>query len=1012
MSQVEWQQVKDLFYTALTRPDAERASFLDSACGENKALRSEIEVLLDSYLSDFLEGPLLADAKPRSPGPPLFEEGHTFSHYEIVRLLGRGGMGEVYLADDTALGRQTAIKIIHNESGFGDQAAARLLREARAAAKLDHPNICSVYEVGETDGSPFIAMQHVEGEILDSLIADGSIGFDDAVSFARQIAAALVKAHSFGIVHRDIKPSNVMVDARKHVTVLDFGLAKETLPDARLSQLSEAGLIAGTVTYMSPEHLRGQEVDEKTDIWSLGVLFYQMVTGRLPFRGESKADLISAILNSEPDETDNVPSDQVESVNYVLERALNKDPALRYPTIEVFDADLAKLAANEGIENLPTQRWTWLGQRRAVRYALPAILLLALVAAGVGLWQSQAANDGAAAFSTRSAGNLQITSLYSLKRQLGGAITDLSFSPDSQSVAFTLDGRGPSSIYSLAVSGGVPVRLSDGKSAAQSPVWSADGRRIAYLSDREGKKAIWEVSIPGGDPTLLAEFEGNSPAYELVKWSDDGSKIFYEDPNGPKEIQLASGKVSPLDVTGIDGKILPGFSMSRDETQLLLTSAVDGNTQLWTKVIGGEAANIGEMTSTLGMPYWLPDGSGYAYSAEKNENFQVFVRRFNDPEPQQITFAGFSATTPVVSPDGRHIIYVSNADEANLYLLDVASRKEDVLTQNVNMQLFPAFSPDAKSIAYQTVTEASKLTSALLRIDSLGNDGDPSRLTLPQSGCCVQWSPNGQEVAFVRRSGANSNISTVGLKDQSAKEVTTGGISMPPHSVAPFDLAVSPFQWSPDGSKIAFVARRSGNENVWTVNRDGTAETMLSDLESGMGRAVSPRWSPDGGTIAYVEAIGSGPATAAQKNRIAVYENGAKRIAAEFEGRLSFIGWAEDGAQVYVGVPVKNGQEIYSVDVRSPREPLRIATLPDASAISIRLSPDRKRLAYTARRFDIDNLYVLQIGGKPTMITTNDDPTLFYSGVTWSPDSRNLLYSKQTGGMIISLISTTNKEDE
>ena len=1001
MSQVEWQQVKDLFYTALTRPDAERASFLDSACGTNKALRSEIEVLLDSYESDFLEGPLLADAKPRSPGPPLFEEGHTFSHYEIVRLLGRGGMGEVYLADDTALGRQTAIKIIHNESGFGDQAAARLLREARAAAKLDHPNICSVYEVGETDGSPFIAMQYVEGEILDSLIADGSIGFDDAVSFARQIAAALAKAHSFGIVHRDIKPSNVIVDARKHLTVLDFGLAKETLPDARLSQLSEAGLIAGTVTYMSPEHLRGQEVDEKTDIWSLGVLFYQMLTGRLPFRGESKADLIAAILNNDPEAPVNVPAAHLKSVNSVFERALNKGPALRYPTIEAFDADLAKLAANQGIENLPVHRWTWLRQPKpALRYALLAILVLALGAGGIAIWQNSVTR-AAVPFSDRPSDSFHVSSLFDIKRQVGGAISDLSFSPNGKALAFALSDTETSSIYVLPVEGGTPLRLTSGPSSDRSPVWSPDGSQIGYLSVHEGTTAIRAVPAAGGDHRLLMALAAEHSYPRLRKWSNDGKQMFIDDGRGPQTIDLHSGVVSALALGGIEGKPTRGFSISPDESKLMVASIESGKEQLWYRTGGSDGAKlISESSQRKGMPEWFPDNNSFAYSADADGRFQIYIRDL-DGNTRQITSSNFTAASPVVSPDGRQIAYVSNIDQANIYQTDIDSGKHAMLTQGVNMHLFPTVSHDGRHLAYQALNDSTQFMTSQLKLDLLTNDEAVPRPTFDKSGCCLQWSPDGEELAYIRRNSGEFNIFKAGLTDSTEQQVTTSGISFPLFAIAPFGLDYTVFGWSPDGSRIAFISRQLGKDSVWTVATDGSNAKMIAEAEGGTTKVVSPTWSPDGSSIAFLEAD-----TVTKQTRIVVSRDGQTARRAEFSGHASLLDWSELGDGVFVATAAQGSYRVVFVPVNEKEKDRLIAVLADSRPNGMLMSPDRRWISYTVSRDGVDNLCITSITkGNERCVTSNDDPTVFYSGATWTPDSRSLLYSKQTGGMQISLIS-------
>ena len=247
MKQENWQKVKKVFYSALNRAEPDRGAYLDNACSGDAKFRSEVELLLNSYESEFLETPIWpADDEP-SPTVPFLAAGAEFSHYQIVKLLGRGGMGEVYLANDTSLDRLVAIKIVHEGSGLGEKAEKRLLREARSAARLDHPNICSVYEIGETNGRPFIAMQFIEGDTLETLIRNALLTPKECIDIVIQIAAALSEAHTRGIIHRDIKPSNNIIDLRKQVKVLDFSLAKLVLIEAgsrTMSNLTEIGTVA------------------------------------------------------------------------------------------------------------------------------------------------------------------------------------------------------------------------------------------------------------------------------------------------------------------------------------------------------------------------------------------------------------------------------------------------------------------------------------------------------------------------------------------------------------------------------------------------------------------------------------------------------------------------------------------------------------------------------------------------------------------------------------------------
>lgn len=1016
MTHVEWQEIKEIFYSAIGRPVADRAEFLDSACGGDRNLRSEIEVLLASYESGFLEKPLLSESKPKSPGKVLFEEGQIFSHYEIVKLIGRGGMGEVYLANDTSLDRVAAIKIIHDDSGFGDEAPARLLREARAAARLDHPNICSVYEVGHTEGRPFISMEFVAGDTLDRLIADDSVTINDAVSYARQLAAGLAVAHSFGIIHRDIKPSNIIVDPCKRLRILDFGLAKDISVNAEDAKITGAELIVGTVAYMSPEQLRGQSIDEQTDIWGLSVVFFQMLTGHLPFNGETRADLIAAILNKDlaPQDIRRViPT----SIQTILARGLQKKKELRYRSVEEYAGDLADVfevgqpfsAPVPSASKAPKMFRTSGALSLSRRVGLFTLALIAIAAGigGLGHWRATGKDS---LFLPEDQSQLRISKLYDLKGQTDGAITDMSFSPDGRWLVFGLTGSSPSAVYIIPASGGEPHRISEEEFPSFSPVWSPDAQLIAYIASRHGRKEIWSASYTGSDRRMLLELSSAKHGYQLRKWSNDGKRIFFEGEDGPSEIDLETGNIKLLDLSGIEGEVKRGFSMSPDESRVLTTAYTDGESHLWAKILtGNNAIPIERGFAGSGIPGWFPDNETFAYSADKDGAYQIFIRGLMDTQPQQLTFGNSSSTDPIVSPDGRKIVYLSNLSQANIFETNVDSGKESILTRNVSMQLFPVLAPDGGRIAYQTLSDGERLTAAVLKIDLLRTGTVVPELVVDQSGCCVQWSADGKGLAYIRRTGKDSNIWNFTIAEQRSAQMTAGGLKMPAHSIAPFDFDSSPFALSPDGSALAFVSNRSGYENIW-IGKD-LAETMLTDFRDDGIRLASPTWSPDGMRLAFVKSDASerrdGLPT---RNQIAVCEGHGMNVLAEFSAPTYLLGWATSGEGVYVVVQRDRRLTIDLISNGGERQQT-ITQLPTSAAFGFRLSPDQKWIAYTGRSDSIDNLFLVSVrGGNSKRLTSNNDPTLFYSGVTWCPDSSCLLYSKQTGGMQISEIST--KEDE
>jgi serine/threonine-protein kinase len=352
------QQVKALFQEACERAPGERAAFLEAACPADAELRREVASLLEAYeqLGDFMRRPALAaDDRDdeRSAELWLLEAGQVFGHYRIERKLGAGGMGVVYLARDTRLERPVALKLLHSRFTRDRERVRRFQKEARAASALNHPNILTIYEVGQADaaagGAHFIAAEFVEGLTLRARFRDADMRLGEALSLTIQIADALAAAHQAGIVHRDIKPENVMVRPDGIIKALDFGLAKLTEQAKRpLSQsfatvTTQPGMVMGTLSYMSPEQVRGQEVDARSDLFSFGVALYEMLAGRAPFAGETASDVIAALLSSEPPPLDHYAPGLPAGLQKIVSRALVRSVAERYQTAREFGDDLRLL---------------------------------------------------------------------------------------------------------------------------------------------------------------------------------------------------------------------------------------------------------------------------------------------------------------------------------------------------------------------------------------------------------------------------------------------------------------------------------------------------------------------------------------------------------------------------------------------------------------------------------------------------------------------------------------------
>src|SRR6266487_2293031 len=353
MTPERWQQLKQIFQSALERNPAERSAFLNQACADDPALRSQVESLIASHdqAGDSIEA-MAADAATEmlDDDQAVSIVGKQISHYQVVSRIGRGGMGEVFLAQDASLGRKVALKLLRSDFTRNEERLRRFRQEARAASALNHPNILTIHEIGHDGSSHFMATEYVEGETLRQHLSRARMTLGQTLDVAVQVASALAAAHQAGIIHRDIKPENIMVRTDGNVKVLDFGLAKLTDPKTSetaaptLPQVETApGVVMGTFSYMSPEQARGLAVDARTDIWRVGVMLYEMAAGRQPFEGETASDVMSLILQKEPPPLAHSSPEVPAELERIVRKALRKDKEERYQTIKDLLIDLRNL---------------------------------------------------------------------------------------------------------------------------------------------------------------------------------------------------------------------------------------------------------------------------------------------------------------------------------------------------------------------------------------------------------------------------------------------------------------------------------------------------------------------------------------------------------------------------------------------------------------------------------------------------------------------------------------------
>src|SRR5579864_593966 len=388
MDAERWQKIESLFHAALQAEPSRRAALLEYSCAGDEYLRHEVESLLAHHerAGSFIEKPAFASGRQASgssqssTATTRFAPGTLIAQYRVLAILGAGGMGVVYKAEDSKLGRIVALKFLPETLSAEDLALERFQREARAASALNHSNICTIYDIDEYEGQPFISMEYVEGQCLKDYIRERRLDSEEICKIGIQIADALSAAHSKGVVHRDIKPANIVVSAAGPVKVLDFGLAKlidSQGADRETKSLTETHSVTGTLPYMSPEQLRGRAVDARTDIYALGMVLYEMATGRRPFLGETSPQLIDEILHSPPQLPHEVNAKVAAKLEEIILKCLEKDPEDRYQTAKEVAVDLRRMTAPlSASQRLVASRPKRLG--RVARFLWAAIPILAM----------------------------------------------------------------------------------------------------------------------------------------------------------------------------------------------------------------------------------------------------------------------------------------------------------------------------------------------------------------------------------------------------------------------------------------------------------------------------------------------------------------------------------------------------------------------------------------------------------------------------------------------------------
>src|SRR5215213_7511782 len=818
-----WQRVKEIFDGALERQGDERVAFLDRACDGDADVREEVESLLRSYevAGSFMESPAVAHADLEQKLTP----GQRVKHYQIVNLIGEGGMGEVYLATDTILGRRVALKVLPTFVSKDPDRLRRFTQEARAASRLTHPNVCVVHEIGETDdGRPFIAMEYVEGMTLRQRMRNHNLKLGDVLDIAIQIADALTAAHEAGIVHRDIKPENVAIRSEGYVKILDFGLAKLTerhkgAMHATMSTLlfdSSPGTVIGTAAYMSPEQARGIPVDERTDIWGLGVVLYEMASGNPPFAGETATDVVVAIVEKDQPPLSRYVEGTPPELERIVKKALRKDRNERYQIVKEMAIDLRSLrrelevnsmlerSISPGIGAGSEYARVSTGRDRKIEtnelqqahttihkpssrtwIALAALAVIILALAGYGFYKMRARSETKLRVPFE---RVEVTKLTTNGNALMGAI-------------------------------------------------SPDGKYVAYVTGESGKESLWlrQVDI-NSNAQLIAPREGR---YLGVAFSPDGNYVYF---GYAESARNDAGQIYRLPLLGVGAQAmkielqegLPSLSHDRkriafirydraNQTDSLVLANADGSneqvigTRKWPERFGSDPLSRPEWTAddrTLMLPI-ISSTHSYTGDTAANYSITLFERDLASAEERTIPLSQqkFDELGRVaMHPDGNGVIMLGKARGAAFVQIWQLFRNSSQRTLTNDLSDYGELSVRGDGRALVTVQTQTLSRLWLLR----KGETKPTAITSGTSRYFDVSTAPDDKVLYASDASGNADIFEIAASGGDERPLTAAG----GRNYAPVV--------SPDNRYIVFHSNRTGVFQIWRVNRDGSSPKQLT----------------------------------------------------------------------------------------------------------------------------------------------------------------------------------------
>jgi eukaryotic-like serine/threonine-protein kinase len=874
MDPERWQRIESIFQKALDAGEDRRARVLVESCAGDESLRCEVESLLAQHedAGEFMERPAFAGpAGAPLPPRPGSEDSHSagipaktvIGHYRIVGKIGSGGMGVVYEAEDLKLGRHVALKFLPEEVSGHPRALQRFRLEAQAASALNHPNICTIHEVDEVDGLLFIAMELLGGRTLKQTISGKPLPLETVIDFGVQIAGAIDAAHAKGVVHRDIKPANIFVTKQRRIKVLDFGLAKLTrLPpnfeESGMTGRTEPGMVMGTVGYMSPEQLRGQGVDGRTDIFAFGAILYEMLAGRRAFEKPTSAETMAAILNEEPPAISELAPNTPPALVRIVKRCLEKDPEQRFQSASDLAFALEALAESSGVlttagvkHHPPRRSW------------VPAMLSVALIIVALVLWKLVFRPQ-------RVPRVLSFTQLTNDGQPKFGPMTT-----DGSRIYFNqgTSDNGFGHIHQVSVKGGEVTTIPLPLNAPELLDLSRDATELLVANwEGLGKGySYWVEPVAGGAPRQVGTVRGQAASFGA-----DGTSLIYNKGTGyafttdlysVSRDGSASRKLLATDGTA------SGFRFSPDGSRLRFTLE---NRVANTAAVMEAASNGTGLVKMFDGCWgeWTPDGRFFTFQKSLDGRSNIWAlpdrrRLWRTPSgrPTALTAGPLDFQYPLPSKDGRQIFAIATSQRGEVVRYDARSGDFVPYLPGISAEAL-AFSPDGKWVTYTSYPEGTLWRSKVDGTERLQLTFPPMQAFLPR------WSPDRKRIVFSARLPHTAwNIYLISSEGGTPERFPSEHNQMDAN-------------WSPDGNSLVFAPVDDPNAPIYTMD----LRTKRVSALPGSSGLDSSHWSPDGRFIAALKDDSIG---------LMIFDFTTQEWTEAFNSQVFYETFSHDGKYIY-----------------------------------------------------------------------------------------------------------------